>query len=122
MKYVIFAICVLIIIAIRNKIFAKIDKDEEQALRTPGRADYIRANYQEVVDYILSNPNYHILFERADMIKIGVDDSSEYFAINNYSGGLLIALVKRSSVMKEWKFSRNESSKHIIYTIKSNSY
>lgn len=119
MKYVIFAIAVIILWYIRSKIFAKIDKDEERALKTPGIAKNIRSHFPSLVEYLESIPGYHILFERNDMIQIGISTDDEYFAVNQYSGGLLIVYVRNSNVYKEWKFSRAENEWHIINQLKN---
>ena len=117
MSWIILVIAAIILLCIKNSIFNKIDEDEKKALSTPGRADFLRKNYQEVITFIENKPNYQILFERADMIKMGLKDGTEYYAISNFSGGVLIAFVRYSSVVKEWHFKREEMSKHIIYEI-----
>jgi hypothetical protein len=119
MKFILFAICIIILFVIKKKVFAKIDREEEEALRTPGRANFIRDNYPEVVDYLLSIQNYQIIFERTDMIQIGTSKSGEYYAVSNYSGGLFISFIRHSNVYKEWKFSRRENVTHIIHELKS---
>jgi len=53
MKYIVFAIAVIILWQIKKKIFAKIDEDEERALNTPGTANYIRTNFSQVIEYLL---------------------------------------------------------------------
>jgi hypothetical protein len=119
MKWFIFAVIAIILWAIKNAIFKKIDEDEQRSLSTPGRANFIREHYQGVIDYILSNSEYQIIFERTDAINIGTSDKKEYLAIYQSSGGLLIAFIKYSSVQKEWHFSRGETEKHIIYELQS---
>lgn len=117
MKFLICIICVAIIFWLKSIYFKKIDEEEEKALSTPGRADFIRNNFSEVIDYLMQIPNSYIIFEHADYIKIGIDGEKEYIAIHTFSGGLLIGHIKWSSVQKEWKFSRRETSKHIIYEL-----
>lgn len=119
MKWFIFAVIAIILWAIRNAILKKIDEDEQRSLSTPGRANFIREHYQGVIDYILSNSEYQIIFERTDAIRIGTSDKKEYLAIHQSSEGLLIAFIKYSSVQKEWHFSRGETEKHIIYELQS---
>ena len=118
MKILLIIIAVALIFWIRSLIFNKIDRDEAVALATPGRANFIRDNYNQVLGYILSIPNAQIEFERADQIRILFGRDKERLSINSYSGGLLIALVKWSSVQKEWRFSSNEKPQHIIYELK----
>lgn len=117
MSWIILIIAAIVLLCVKNSIFNKIDEDEKKALSTPGRADFLRKNYQEVITFIENKPNYQIQFERADMIKIGLKDETEYYAIGNYSGGVSVAFVRYSSVVKEWRFKREEISKHIIYEI-----
>ena len=117
MKFLLFLIAAIGLFWLKSIIFKKIDEDEAKALATPGRANFIRDNYNEIVEFILKRPHSKILFERKDQIRIGLNDESEYIAINSYSGGLLIVYVKWSAVQKEWKFTRNESSSHIIYEL-----
>ena len=117
MNIILIIIAGIILIWIRSIIFKKIDKDEAIALATPGRANFIRDNYEPIIDYTLSLPNARIEFERADQIKVSLENDSEYLVINSYSGGLLIAHIKWSAVQKEWKFSRNEMPQHIIYEL-----
>lgn len=119
MNVILFILGIIIIFWIHSKINKRIDDQEAKDLATPGRADYIRDNYADVVLFLESLPKSTILFERRDQIRIAVYNKNEYFAIYSYSGGLLIAHVKWSAVQKEWKFSRGENSKHIIYTISS---
>ena len=119
MKWIIFAIIAIILWAVKRAIFNKIDEDEHRVLSTPDRAVFIREHYQGVIDCILSNNEYSIIFERVDAINIGTPDKKEYFAVNQSSGGLLIAFVKYSNVQKEWHFTRGESEKHIIYELQS---
>lgn len=117
MKYIVFAIAVIILWQIKKKIFAKIDEDEERALNTPGTANYIRTNFSQVIEYLNSKPGYHVIFERSDMIQIGTSKSDEYYVVHQHSGGLLIAFVRHSNVYKEWKFSRGEDINHILGTV-----
>lgn len=119
MKYVIFAIAVIVLWQIKRKIFAKIDEDEARAHKTPGTAHYIRNNYPMVVVFLQSFPGYQIIFERRDMIQIGTSNDDEYFKINQYSDELLITFVRHSNVYKEWKFSLDENQNHIYYKLKS---
>jgi hypothetical protein len=119
MKYIIFAIAVVILWQIKKMIFAKIDKDEKQALQTPGTAKYIRSKFPSVIEYLESISDYHIIFERDDMIQIGISKQDEYYVIQQDAGGLLIAFIKHSNVYKEWKFSRDENENHIIQELKS---
>lgn len=119
MKYIVFAIAVIILWQIKKKIFAKIDEDEERALNTPGTANYIRTNFSQVIEYLNSKPGYHVIFERSDMIQIGISKSDEYYVVHQHSGGLLIAFVRHSNVYKEWKFSRGEDINHILYKLQS---
>lgn len=117
MKILIFIIVAVLLLWIRTLINKKIDRDEAIALATPGRANFIRDNYEPVVDYTLSLHNARLEFERADQIRVSLENDKDYLAINSYSGGLLIAHVKWSAVQKEWKFSRNEMPQHIIYEL-----
>lgn len=100
MKWITFAIIAIILWAIKKAIFKKIDEDEQRALSTPGRANFIREHYKGVIDYILSNSEYSIIFERTDAIKIGTSDKKEYLAIHQSSGGLLINPAKRNVVVR----------------------
>lgn len=117
MSWILIIIAAIVLIIIKNSVFNKIDEDERKALSTPGRAVFLRNNYQEVIDWVESKANYNILFERTDMIKIGLTNENEYYAISNYSGGVMIAFVRFSSVVREWQFVRGESAKHIIYEL-----
>lgn len=119
MKFFIFALVAIILWQIKKVMFAKIDRNEEKTAKTPSEATYIREHFPKVVQYILSIPSYQVLFERSDMIKMGKSDSKEYYTISHYSGGLLIALVRNSSVAKEWHFPHGEDENHIIYKLKS---
>lgn len=118
MSWIILIIAAIVLLCIKNSIFNKIDEDEKKALSIPGRADFLRKNYQEVITFVEDKLNYQILFERTDMVKIGLKDATEYYVIGNYSGGVSVAFVRYSSVVKEWHFKREEMSKHIIYEIK----
>lgn len=117
MNWGLFIIAAIILLCIRNAIFKKLDKDEQKYLSTPGRADFLRIHYQQVITFIQNKPNYQILFERSDLIRIGVEDETEYYAIGSSCGKILIAYVRFSSVVKEWKFRKNESVEHIIYEL-----
>lgn len=117
MTYILLIIAIVILLLIRSAVFSKIDRDEAKNLSAPGKAEFIRNNYNEVINYLLSLPDANLLFERQDQVNIGFPDNNEYISVNSYSEGLLIAYVRRSSVVKEWKFARNESSKHIIYIL-----
>lgn len=118
MNWIVFIIVAIILLCIRKFIFNKIDEDEKRALSTPGRADFLREHYQEVITFVENKPNYRILFERVDMIKIGLKDETEYYAISNHSGGaVFVAFVRYSSVVKEWHFKKGEMPKHIVYEL-----
>lgn len=117
MKIVFLIVAIAVLFWLKSIMFKKIDREEAKYLTTPGRANFIRDNYFEVIDFILNRPHTKILFERADHIKIGINGENEYIIINSYSGGLLIAYIKWSTVQNEWRFMRNESSKHIIYEL-----
>jgi hypothetical protein len=120
MNWILFIIGAAILIIIRNQVFKKIDEDEKKALATPGTATFLRSNFQEVIDYLLSKPNYTILFERSDAIKIGVSLDSDYYLIQQSYPKVFIAHIKYSNLEQEWRFNRNESSQHIIYELKKN--
>lgn len=117
MSWIILIIVAIVLLCIKNSIFNKIDEEEKKALSTPGRANFLREHYQDVITFVENKPNYQILFKRADMVKIGLKDGNEYYAISNFSGGVSIAFVRYSSVVKEWHFKREEMPKHIIYEI-----
>lgn len=117
MNVIIFIIVAAILLWIISLIKKKIDSDEAITLATPGRANFIRDNYEQVIDYTCSLPRARLEFERADQIRVTLGNNKEYLAINSYSGGLLIAHVKWSAVQKEWNFSRNEMPQHIIYEL-----
>lgn len=102
-----------------SKTMKKIDKDEAIALSTPGRADFLRDNYEEVIFFFKTLPKSSIQFERKDQIIINAFGNNEYFTIASNSRGVFIAHSKWSTIQKEWRFERNENSKHIISTIYS---
>jgi hypothetical protein len=116
MSWIIIVVIIIIGVIIKNAAFKKIDESEQKALKTPGQAIYLRNHYSDVIDSLMQKNSYQILFERSDMIKIG-ESETEYFSISNYSGGVFVAYVHNGIVWKEWKFSRGESSAHIIYEL-----
>lgn len=117
MSWPLFIIAIIVIIFIKKAIDRKIDESEREALATPGRADFLRNNYQDVISHIESQQGYEVIFERLDSIRIGFADEHEYIVLSNYSGGLRAAFVCYSSVVKEWIFKHGESSRHIIYEL-----
>ena len=118
MNWIYFIIGLGVIFYLKRIFDRKIDEDERKALSTPGRANFLRDNYQDVITFLENKPGYKILFERVDMVKIGMPDGNEYYAVSNHSGGcILIAFIKFSMVSKEWRFTRGELSKHIIYEL-----
>ena len=117
MSFILIVLACALIFWIYSKQMKKIDANEAKALATPGRASFIREHFPSVVDYFLGLNNAVILFERVDMIKIGVGNEGDYYAISNSSSGIHIAYVRWSSVKKEWHFKLYEDSKHIIYEV-----
>ena len=68
MKWVLFIIAVVVIFVLYKRKMTKIDADYEKAMKTPGRASYLRDNYPILVAYIESLSDYEVEFERADLI------------------------------------------------------
>ena len=83
MNWIYFIIGLGVIFYLKRIFDRKIDEDERKALSTPGRANFLRDNYQDVITFLENKPGYKILFERADMVKIGMPDGNEYYAVSN---------------------------------------
>lgn len=110
MKWLLVIIAVFVIFAIYKKRMAKIDKDYEKAINTPGRACYLRDNYPTLVAYIESLPDYAIEFERADSIRyINSDERiKKKVVIQQFSDMICVAFALDNVALKQWKFKKCE--------------
>lgn len=117
MKVILAIICIIgiawSIISRRN-----IERDEAAALKTPGKAKRLREQYGELIDKILQKQNHHIAFEREydESIRFTNSNNQELFISWSYSG-LNVACVQNSSLLKEWKFKKTDSTEDIYLEI-----
>ena len=123
MRLVIIIVCIagIIWLTISRK---KVDKEEAIALKTPGTANKLRANFGEVIDLLLQDDAHQILFERSydESIRIGNKDYQELFLSYRYGvhgPDLLVACTQGSTILKEWKFGKQTDSKSIYQEISS---
>ena len=117
MKVILIIICIIGIVwsIISRK---NIDREEAVALKTPGKAKRLRVQYGELIDKILQNQNHHIVFEREydESIRFANSNNQELFISWSYDG-LNVACVQNSSVLKEWKFKKTDSTYDIYLEI-----
>lgn len=99
----------------------KIDKEEAVALKTPGTASRLRANFGTVVDLVLQNPNHSIALERSydESIRFKNNSGQELFMSYTALGGsqLRVAVIQNSTVLKELKFDKSKSDNQIYQEI-----
>ena len=99
----------------------KIDREEAIALKTPGTASRLRANFGTVVDFVLQDPNHSIALERSydESIRFKNNAGQELFMSYTALGGsqLRVVVIQNSSVLKEFKFDKSKSSSQIYQEI-----
>lgn len=117
MKVILIIICIIGIVwsIISRK---NIDREEAVALKTPGKAKRLREQYGELIDKLLQSQNHHIAFEREydESIRFANSNNQELF-ISWSSGGLNVSCVQNSSLLKEWKFKKTDSTNDIYLEI-----
>ena len=115
---IILCIVVLIWVSISRK---KLDEKEAVALKTPGTANRLRANFGTVVDLVLLNPNHSIAMERSydESIRFKNNSGQELFMSYTALGGsqLRVAVIQNSTVLKELKFDKSKSDNQIYQEI-----
>ena len=117
MGIIIGIIAVVAIVIIFSSINKKIDKEEEQALKTPGVAQYIRSNFPDIVNCVSSAPGFAKEFERTDCIRFYNASIGKKVLLQQWSGKLRIAVIKNDSVIKEWNIGKNDMSSLLISEI-----
>lgn len=112
MRWVLFIISVIVIFAIYKKNITKIDANYEKAMKTHGRANYLRDNYPILVLYIESIPSYEIEFERADMIRYTNTSNriKRQIVIQHLLDTVCVIYVLDNVVLKEWRLKEREFS------------
>ena len=110
MRWVLFIISVIVIFAIYKKNITKIDANYEKAMKTHGRANYLRDNYPILVLYIESIPSYEIEFERADMIRYTNTSNriKRQIVIQHLLDTVCVIYVLDNVVLKEWRLKERE--------------
>lgn len=120
MTFIVIILCIGVIIWLSSA-RKKIDEDEAVALKTPGTASRLRANFGNVVDLILQSPNHTIVFERSydESIRFKNNSGQELFMSFTALGGaqLRVAVIQNSTVLKEFTFDKSKSDYQIYQDI-----
>ena len=113
----------LIIVAIAITVWyfsamRKIDREEEEALKTPGNAVFLRKNFGEFINKILSDSNNYIEFERSDQIRFAKKSTPDLkLIIENFRdwGGpvMIVTILDNETVLTEKKFKCGVSASEI---------
>ncbi len=112
MSWVVVIIAAVVLLFVRKLIFSKIDEDEKKALKTPGKAFFLRNHYQDVISHLESKSDNRVLFERNDAIKIG--NTSQYYHLSQDMGRLTAVFIRNGQLVKEWHFKLNDTTDFII--------
>ena len=122
MNIILIIICLVVFLwALNYK--KKIDKEEEIALKTPGRAIRLREHYGEVIELVLKSEDHQILSERSydESIRIGNSKNQELFMsyspLGSHGSELHVVCLQDSMVIKEWKFDNRRTNVSIYQKI-----
>lgn len=96
----------------------KIDEDEIKAMKSPGVAEYIRKNFQSIVDCITSANGYKKEFERSDYMRFVNSDCGQKVVLQQWSGKLKIAYERNGRLIKEWSVGVKDLNSLLISEIK----
>lgn len=110
MQFLLVVVCVAFFIwTIRVR--KKIDKEEEVALKTPGRANRLRAQYGILIERLLEDPKHVILFEREydELIRMANSHNQELFISRSFGDELVVACFQDSLPIQSWKFRKTDS-------------
>ena len=118
MKTILILAAVIAIFAWYSSTMKKIDRDEAKALKTPGEAIFLRKNFGNFIDKILSNPDNYIAFERSDQIRFAKkSNSNKELIIGNYMdyGGPVMSVVvlENKTILTEKKFKKGTDTVEI---------
>lgn len=115
---IILCIVVLIWVSISRK---KLDEKEAVALKTPGTANRLRANFGTLINLVLQNPNHTIVMERSydESIRFKNNSGQELFISFTALGGpqIHVAVIQNSALLKEFKFDKSKSDSQIYHEI-----
>lgn len=109
MKTTLFIICSIALFAWHRYTIKKIDKEEAEALVTPGEAVFLRNNFGAFIKNVLEDPNNYIIFERSDLIRFGKKEKNGYeLIIGNmmeFKGPIMFVIIQHgNNVLSKWKF------------------
>lgn len=118
MSTLLFIIAAIAIIAWYSFTMKKIDREEAESLKTPGTALFLRNNFGEFVNEVLSDPENYVAFERTDQIRFAKKNSSNReLVIGNmmdFGGPVMTAVVlENNKVLFEMKFKKGTSHTEI---------
>lgn len=85
--------------------------DEEEALKAPGKATFIRNNFSGFISNVLEDTNNYIVFERTDQIRFGKKGQKDYKLIcgnmMDSDGPVLNVIIQSgATVLYEKKFKK----------------
>ena len=113
MKYFLIVIAIFFVFFVHRRITQKIDKEEAEALRTPGTATFIRTHFPNLVETLVTEYHLSIEFERNDCIRL-INPQGDMLLLQQFSGKLKVAYFHESTLVQEWDFETNEQIRKIV--------
>lgn len=100
----------------------KIDREEAEALKTPGDAIFLRKAFSGFIDKVLSDQDNYIAFEQSDLIRFSKKSSpNKELIIQNFRGWgcamMSVVVLENNKVIAEKEFKEGTSSAEIYNII-----
>jgi len=116
MKWVIIILLIVVLLVWKRNYFNKLDREHEEYLKRDGRATYIRTNWPNLVERIVSISGLTIKKERDDAIIIGDVDGRQVY-LGQDIGRLSVLYIRRRQVIQKWTFEGTTSTEEIVNQI-----
>ena len=116
MKWIIVVIIAIVLIVIKNKYFQKLDAEHEEDLIKDGYASFIRTNWPNLVEQIVSISGLPINKERNDAVFFGNVDE-EQVHLGQDMGRLTILYIVERQIIQKWIFEKTASTEDVINEI-----
>ena len=116
MKWIIVVIIAIVLIVIKNKYFQKLEAEHEEYLKKDGYASFIRTNWPNLVEQIVSISGLPINKERNDAVIFGNVDE-EQVHLGQDMGRLMILYIVERQIIQKWIFEKTASTEDVINEI-----
>ena len=116
MKWFIIIILVIISFVIKRKYFDKLDREHEEYLKKDGYAVFIRSQWPNLIEQIVSISGLSVRKERDDAVILG-DANATQIHLGQDMGRLSVVYIRQEQVIQQWKFEQLTSTQDVIKEI-----